>query len=44
MLGKVIFDEHVNALEKYCKGEYHTHLQNLIVIALFLHFKVRVET
>ena len=29
MLGKVTFDKHVNVLERYCKGGFHTHLQNL---------------
>ena len=31
MLGKVNFDEHVNVLERYCKGDIYIHLQNLNV-------------
>ena len=38
MFGKVTFDEYLNALERYCKGDLSSYLQTLM--ALFPKSKV----
>ena len=42
MLGKVTFDEHVNVLERYCKGDI-TFIQREPCLKLFIYVVVVIK-